>query len=377
HDSKEALALQKVQRTSIGGIPEEILVIIFELSLPKTPLYRPSAICRLRQTCRWWAKIIFQTPSFWSSISSVQGVEWIRLAVQRSATCLFDADINGISKSSAIRAIAQQLPRTTSLSIALPLRNDVRNPPNQFTDLHQPAPQALQELTISMVGSDNITQSWLPFNGTWTELRSLTIRGANLDWEACQLSRLERLSIGGEFYNLSLSVLLQIFRTCQDLQDCRISNWEGEVGSDSRDPTEVVTLPKLTTLVVHSSLSLYIDLLRKINSPNCQYFKFREVFQSAGQAWAVDTLLDVLTAKVKRHGVRHGKTTALYLPTTQLIILRFQLASLAPAGQAVQMNIHVTLRRKAGLTAFKRSRFWSILEGDGAIITKASSLEVE
>ncbi|KAG8986981.1 hypothetical protein FRB90_003655, partial [Tulasnella sp. 427] len=374
HDFKEAPALQEVQRTSIGGIPEEILVIMFELSLPKSPLYRPSAICRLRRTCRWWAKIILQTPSFWSSISSVQGVEWIRLAVQRPSTCPFDADINGISNSSVIRAIAQQLPRTKSLSIAFPIRSDVRNSPDQFADLHQPAPQVLQELTISRLGSNSAIQSWLPFNGTWTELRSLTVRGAKLDWEACKLSsRLERLSIGGRFCNLSLSVLLQIFRTCQDLQDCRITTYDDEVGSHPLDATEVVILPKLTTLVLRCNLSLYTHHLRKISFPNCQYFEFSEEYDSSRQARAVDIVLDVLTAKVEGHGVRPGKTTALYIPHTQFITLGFQLESLVPAGQALQMNIDIKLKRKGGLAAFKQSRFWSILGGDGVIITEASS----
>lgn len=357
----------KGQGTTIGDIPEEVLVYIFDISLRLNLLNRTSTLCRLRLICRWWEQVIQRTPSLWSKISSLDGPKWTQLASERSEPLLLTADITGISKHAAIVAVDRELQRAESLSVILPFRHYAQQSPGTFPNLHQSAPQTLRSLSLSTTGF-NSQYTWVIFGGQWTHLQSLQIVQVNLDWDFCRLSRLERLEITGtDFSHPTLPQLFHVLGSCPDLRYARLLRVGLDVGANP--PSGVITLRKLTTLILSCPTESTTQLLLKAQIPNCRHFEFREDIRSSRRPPSPWGMLDALMLIVDTRSVQPGPTnTALYFPNQQELVIQCQLES-PSSVTGLQFNLHLK-RTSTGkdLKVFKESDLWRVLEYGGLVI---------
>ncbi|KAG8891811.1 hypothetical protein FRC01_014505, partial [Tulasnella sp. 417] len=360
----------KEQRTSISDIPEEVLIDILEIFLQLDPLNRTSILCRLRLICRWWEQVIRRTPSFWTNISSFDGAKWTKLASNYSRPLLLKVDIAGLSKSTAIVAIDRQLPRAESLSVILPLRSNVQESPGTFPNLHKAAPHTLKSLSLSTTTGLS-EHTWMIFGGRWTHLRSLQIVQVNFDWDYCQLSRLERLEITGtEYSHPTLAQLLHVLACCPDLQEVRLVNVGLEVGSNL--PSDIITLQKLTTLILRCSTRPVIQILLKTRLPKCQHFELQNEIRSITEPSYPSSLLDALMPIVDTRRVQPSPhNTVLYFPDQLELVIQCQLES-PTSMTGLQFKLHLRdIDTGEKLDAFKESDLWRMLEYGGLVIKQS------
>ncbi|KAG8907116.1 hypothetical protein FRC01_007815 [Tulasnella sp. 417] len=361
----------KEQRTSISDIPEEVLICILEIYLQLNPVNRTSTLCRLRLICRWWEQVIRGAPSFWTNISSFDGTKWTKLASNYSRPLLLKVDIAGLSKNAAIVAIDRELPRAESLSVILPLRSNVQQSPGTFPNLHQAAPDTLKSLSLS-ASTWYSQHTWLIFGGRWTHLRSLKIAEVNLDWDHCQLSRLERLEITGtEDSHPTLAQLLHVLACCPDLQEVRLVNVGLEVGSNL--PSDIITLQKLTTLILRCDTRPVIQILLKTRLPKCRHFELQNEIRSITEPSYPSSLLDALMPIVDTRRVRPSpNNNALYFPEELELVIQCQLES-PTLMTGLQFKLHLRdIDTGEELEAFKESDLWRMLEYGGLVIKQSS-----
>lgn len=272
-----------------------------------------------------------------------------------------------MSGHAAIIAVDRELPRTESLSVMLPFRRNVQQSSGTSLNLHQSAPQTLKNLSLSATGL-TVQQTWAIFGGQWSHLRGLQITQVNLDWGGCQLSRLERLEITRTTSTFpSLAQLLHVLGCCPDLQYARLLNVGLEHGTDP--PSGVITLPKLTTLILSCPTRSVTQLLLKARLPSCQQFEFQEDILWTTEPAYPSNVLDALMSIVDERSVKTDpKNTILYFPIQKQLVIQCHLESPASVT-GLQFNLHLkNIGLGKELDAFKESGLWRVLEYGGLII---------
>lgn len=214
------------------------------------------------------------------------------------------------------------------------------------------------------------------FDGQWTHIRSLQIAQVNLDWDACKLSRLERLVIRGKGKGSSrpdLAQLLHVFGCCQDLEYVQL--WEVGLKVGPCLPTKVITLPKLTTFIVTCNMRPFIELLLAVRLPNCQFFEFREEVSIGGpMSKDLSRLLDALMPIVETRSVqpKTPSNSAFYFPRHRDLIIQCHLDSLVSAS-GIQFNLHIQgTWGDNEFEMFQKSDFWRVFEDGGLVIDEST-----
>ncbi|KAG9047803.1 hypothetical protein FS837_001459 [Tulasnella sp. UAMH 9824] len=187
----------------------------------------------------------------------------------------------------------------------------------------------------------------------------------DLDWDDCQLTWLERLEITRTTpSHPTLAQLLHVFRCCPDLQYARLLDVGLAFETDL--PSDVITLPKLTTLIVSCPTESLTQLLLKARLPNCQHFEFQE-----DTVWTTDpadpsTLLDAVMSIVDARSVQTDPSnTIVYFPVQRELVIQCHLESPTPVT-GLQFNLHLkNIGLEKEFNAFKESGLWRVLEYGG------------
>lgn len=307
----------------------------------------------------------------------MHGLKWIELTVKRSQAYPLTIDVMGISGRGAISVVDRELHRTESLSVVLPFRPYVYEYPDAFTNLQNPAPPGLRSLTVgAMITFAEFDGHWLVFNGQWSQVRSLRVEKLTPEWRDCELGRLERLEIEGRGYRKpDLAEILQVLGRCPDLLFVRLGRAGFHV-QGKHLPDDVITLPRLTTFILNDSPVSSSALLRRVQMPKCQYFKF--VHEGWEEDGGLAGLLDALMPTVETCSVQAGNSsnTALFFSNQKTLIIQCELES---PSLVTALQFHLHLQRsitRSQLLLFQESSFWKFFEECGMIIREGESGEL-
>ncbi|KAG8985425.1 hypothetical protein FRB90_004711 [Tulasnella sp. 427] len=363
------------RKATIDDIPEEVLIQIFELSLPNRPLSRPSALCQLRLTCQWWEQIIQESPRLWSTFCSGNGLKWMLLALDRAKKHTLTIELTGVSKRTAIYLLNRELRRIETLSVILPFRPYIHNASESFNNLHQPAPPSLRDLSISTIQPSTTVSDWVIFGGRWAHLRNLQVSRVHLKWSTCEFKHLERLDIQKTIsLGPTLAQLLDTLNQCQDLQYLRL--WRVGLKVEPSLTGKPVTLPKLTTFVIKCNQTSLVELFRRLRLPGCRHFEVREdnpshwFLGSRSLALFLGSLASVIGERTAESDT--AANTTLYSSMEQLLVLRYKLKP-SSSAPPLSLNLRIQSVRQHELEEYQRLDPWGVLGGGGVIIRKGTS----
>lgn len=193
---------------------------------------------------------------------------------------------------------------------------------------------------------------------------------AHAKFAACKFSRLERLEIVRTHSYQNLAQIPHIFGCCQDLGHVRL--WEVDLRVGPSLPSRVITLPKLSIFVVSCYIQPLVQVLLKVEMPNCQHLEFHEQGSRGPGSGSLSHLLDTLMPFVETRSVQHHNATnsALYFSAQRELVLQCQLSS---PHSAAGIQFALDMWKGQELETFEKSKFWSVFEDSGLIIKEVES----
>lgn len=254
-------------QSPIFRLPEELLSLIFVTGVCDAGDEDSLLVSSLMLVCRYWRDIVVDTPELWSTIciSPHDSIEKARRRLSRSKSVPLDVTINFSPRVDNPSAVTENIVRAMDLfRPALwrtrSFRLSVPNRPQAHAALLRCREDApfLETLSICVYHSmqdDHHASPCLPlFNGYTPRLRSCSFTSFNFGWDRRIISGLRVLHLGGYWngYSPSVETLLDVLRSCPDLQEFALRNMT-DVDLDNLmlhdqefSAAKVVKLPRLT-----------------------------------------------------------------------------------------------------------------------------------
>ncbi|KAG9043352.1 hypothetical protein FS837_009695 [Tulasnella sp. UAMH 9824] len=268
-----ALRSQRNLHASIHRLPVELLVYIFQLSLPdpKTGMPYLEALRTFLWVCTYWADVISAATSLWRVVSSMCSPRFLVLSLERlNSNCPLHIDCDGASDEELILILSQISPhihRWETANIAMPETEEGR----QY--LSRPAPRLRRlHLCGNIIGEPN-HPTFDIFNGSADRLEEVKVTRAGLPWDSPILRGIKSLDLQC-CTTIRVSDIVSVLNTCSDLSTLIIGNTGIEVDMQS-DPSKVVTMERLECIkFIVGELEGIEEIMKAFYAPNCKAFKF-------------------------------------------------------------------------------------------------------
>lgn len=265
---------------SIIDVPPELLIVIFQLYLPKVDFISIGlqGTCRsylkglsaLRLVARSWRDLLDLTASFWVVISSTVPWHVNHKSITRSGDALIMIHFGrfsstDLSEEGGYRSLARflQLLALTRHRWRMIWVDDYSP---KAASAHLAVPASLIE-TVHLHGYGGPVHL---LGGKTHNIRHLDLYGVEIHWEQCTLRGLKTLRLWGSVgERITTDLILGLLANSPDLEDLRIKEVGIQLSATPSIPR--VVLPHLHSLELRSLRTEILDLfLRHIEAPHCQ-----------------------------------------------------------------------------------------------------------
>ncbi|KAG8932005.1 hypothetical protein FRC00_000436 [Tulasnella sp. 408] len=256
-------------RAAIHQLPQELIIVIFHLCFDHTTTVKVRT--RLVLVCRYWKAVIESTPSFWTRITSADGLQNARNSIAKTGESPIDLTLTTVDMVSAdefLAVVSEKVSRWRSVDFAFdwPL-------PASFGGLQTSACHSLEKLSL-LWGDINLTGSkFTLFDGgpAPDALKDVSFWGVPANLPPMRLSGLSSLVLRDVAY-VQMDDLLSIIRnspelTTLDLQECgSLDPLDGSVGLP-------IILGSLTACTFELSIPSIHFLLSAIHAPSLDHIE--------------------------------------------------------------------------------------------------------
>ncbi|KAG8995026.1 hypothetical protein FRB94_009500 [Tulasnella sp. JGI-2019a] len=274
------------QLNPIHRLPNELLVKIFSLvSLEGFCEPQQSYLVSLGLVSKQWNRIVYETPSLWSHVSSRYRNQENEAAVIRSQTCPLSVEFSdddfkeviGKKRAAFLDFTSHEAYRWRSIDFKVKYHNTLALLRN-FTSLSVPQ---LETLSIGYMGpkrgllvEDRINM----FSGRAGRLRHVKLCDLVIPLSSQLLSRLETLTITGARVSPgpSTNEIIDVLRRCPELRSFEL-DYSSEVGIRASGATvsevEAVHLPLLISFDVRlTNAAAFNRIISSVRVPACTRF---------------------------------------------------------------------------------------------------------
>ncbi|KAG8919808.1 hypothetical protein FRC01_001101 [Tulasnella sp. 417] len=253
------------QRATINQLPQELIVIIFRLSIDSKKHVK--VLKRLALVCRLWKAIVEGTPSFWTNIKAADGIKHARNAITKTGESPIDLTLetrDSISVAWFLAAVSEKVSHWRSVKLSFEAL------PTSFGGLETSACHSLEKLSLTW-------DAWEPDLSTSrltlfdrgpapTGLKNLFLWSIPVDLAPMRLCKLSSLVLVDVPY-IATDDILFILRNSPTLITLHLQELDGLVF-----PEDSVGLPALleclSTCTFHLPTPLIRFLLSAIHAPS-------------------------------------------------------------------------------------------------------------
>ncbi|KAG8917350.1 hypothetical protein FRC01_002506 [Tulasnella sp. 417] len=278
-----ALQSQRNIHASIHKLPVELLVRIFQLSLPLPESGDPYivSLCELRGVCKHWRSTINLTSSLWTVVTSTCGSDFLALSLQKlSNTYPLHINCRFWSQEECLpvlRQISPDIHRWETAILLMPETQEGRE------YLSAPAPNLRRlELTVPLgprdgdEGEGENQFNYNPFNifnGSADRLEEVKVNMTCLLWDSPILRGLKSFQLR-VCESILASNIITILKECPGLQTLIIE--ETEITADMEtDPSDAITMTELDNIAFElEEIGGVQEVFKGFKAPNCQSFGF-------------------------------------------------------------------------------------------------------
>ncbi|KAI0655839.1 hypothetical protein C8Q70DRAFT_1057057 [Cubamyces menziesii] len=247
HHAHDQLHLSpETYRSHIMRVPPELLILIFRelqglFKWPKASPYQARLWLRATWVCRRWREIFLSTPTFWSSISSINSAckpverAWVVAALTRAAGVPLDIDVmisdHGERAPSFLASLLVHAHNIRVLRLQMTTYSPCRGSMQPFFELM--VPHRLSMPILEVLDLEDMVWSFSGFNRSYLShltrehvprLHELSLAYVHFPWNSELYSSLSCLSLDHIPSPPTIEEFLQILRACPALRKLRVSD---------------------------------------------------------------------------------------------------------------------------------------------------------
>ncbi|KAG8993416.1 hypothetical protein FRB94_010819 [Tulasnella sp. JGI-2019a] len=340
----------------IHRLPNELLVRIFSLTSPFGFDDYLKDLVRVALVSKHWNKIVFETPSLWTHISSKYSRHENRAAMIRSGRSPLRVDYSdgdGWDGAAFIFFAGLEAHRWQSVDLYVTDFNTLRIL-HKIVILSVPLLEELKVVCYGLAREMRVEESIDMFGGGADRLRRIELIGFPMSWSSQLLSRLETLKILGYLYvypGPSASQITDMLHRCPKLRIFELEypgTEEIRVTGDTLSEREAAFLPNLISFKLDiNGTEAFRQIIPSVRAPSCTQYNLR-CSGSKSNIFSVET----------------DHFTAVLLSTVQSvpeISLMLTAVSLQLTGRDHQSNTFINIELSHDMFSPGRSMPWEDL----------------